>query len=285
MVDLVERSGITLGTMSSSVTESSQNPPIWEPQRLPEKQTVHWHCGALELLVRRQGCDWLAQSVQHPQDDHQEKLVRFTDDEAGIQGAQRWAFDRPLDNFVVRPGMPDRPVVVRPYDPLFLPKGCEVVFYVSIPLWMELCVVDGKQVIPLRKYPSLVVTSIWFGDPMSGVLCYSLKSRALRNLSGVVPAAHRATCPVTIRNSCDESLPIEKFCLHVAHLGVYEGGDRHWAQPVLLHNFDKAKPSRIEYGNQAPKEAPNPKLLAEPAEKPQQGLMARTFRSEAIRFF
>ncbi len=262
-------------------------PEIWRPHSPAVGDAAHWCCGALELVLCRHGDDWLVRSAPRSDESFGNYGVTIAPEGQGdTKGAERWAFDRAVDRFFVKPAMPDRPVVVRPYDPLHVPQHSEVLFYVSIPLWMQVHVLDGRdQSVALGSYPSLPISGIWFGDPMSGMLCYSLKSRALRDLSGFVVVAHRAVCPVTIRNTCPETLLIEKFCLDVAHLGVFAGAERLWAQPVTLHRFDSERPVRAEYGRSAPTQAGECVVLAPPARRPEAGLLKRAFASDAFRLF
>lgn len=258
---------------------------VWQETVLPEGMIAHWSCGSSHLRVLKRGHDWLVGADPTVPDHELGVSIRFEEDTGGsCSGCQRWAFDRPVWRFRVRPLPPDRPVVVRPMDPLHLPTGATVVFYVSIPLRMEVLVVEGEgRETALGAYLAHPVSSIWYGDPMSGVLGYSLKSRALRELDGSPTVPHRAVCPVRIRNSCDKALAIDKFCLHVSYLGVFLDRHRLWTHPVLLEHQGPDKPIRLEYSKQAPAEAESPRLLADPPSRPDGKLFSKSFLADTFR--
>ena len=91
----------------------------------------------------------------------------------------RWVIGDTADTLQLSPAMPDRPVVVRPEMPVKIPPAREALFFVSIPIWVRINAGSG-DLLKLCEHPSLVLSNTWFGDPMSGELCYALWSRARR---------------------------------------------------------------------------------------------------------
>ncbi|UCF17103.1 MAG: hypothetical protein JSW59_06510, partial [Phycisphaerales bacterium] len=117
--------------------------------------------------------------------------------------------------------------------------------------WVRITAGEGEE-IELCEEPSVDLSNTWFGDPMSGELGYSLRSRARREISETRAEPHRALCPVTIRNTSPEQVKVERFCVHVAHLGVYPGESRLWTNGVQIAFRGEAEVSQVEYSEQPP---------------------------------
>jgi hypothetical protein len=164
---------------------------------------------------------------------------------------KRWVVGENSNAVSILPIMPDRPIVVRPEVPVKIPEGHEALFFVNIPVWVEI-VLDNTEEIALCKEPSIVLSNIWFGDPMSGELCYSLRTKASRQVIDTNPKPHRATCPVRILNTTNSQLDVDRFCVHVEHLNMYKGISRLWTNEVRISFQGEDAVSRIDYAKEQP---------------------------------
>jgi hypothetical protein len=164
---------------------------------------------------------------------------------------KRWVVGDACNQILVLPVMPDRPVVVRPDVPVKIPKGQEALFFVSIPAWARI-VAEKPEGTVLCEEPSVVRSNIWFGDLMSGELCYSLRSRARRKIAEIEVKPHRVACPVRIRNTAGSQFDVERFCVQVEYLNVYKGTTRLWTNEVLISFQGEDAASKIEHGQKPP---------------------------------
>ena len=163
----------------------------------------------------------------------------------------RWVVGELCRQIMVLPVMPDRPVVVRPELPVKIPKDQEALFFVSIPVWARIVAKKQEHTI-LCEEPSVIRSNIWFGDLMSGELCYSLRSRARRRMVDIEAEPHRVACPVRIRNTTGSQFDVERFCVHIEHLNIYKGSTRLWTNEVLISFQGEDTASRIEYAQTPP---------------------------------
>ena len=163
----------------------------------------------------------------------------------------RWVVGEGCDQVTILPVMPDRPVVVRPDLPVKVPKDQEALFFVSIPVWARIVVEKPGRTV-LCEEPSVIRSNIWFGDLMSGELCYSLRSRARRRIVDIEAKPHRVACPVRIRNTTGVQFDVERFCVHVEYLTIYKGVTRLWTNEVLISFLGEGTASKIEYAQQPP---------------------------------
>ena len=159
---------------------------------------------------------------------------------------KRWIVGENNNSISILPAMPDRPVVVRPDAPLKIPEGKEALFFVSIPIWVKI-IVNNADETTLCKEPSSILSNIWFGDPISGELCYSLRTTARRQVIKTNPKPNSAVCPVRIRNTAESQLNVDRFCIHVDYLNIYRGAKRLWTNEMCINYRDEDTASRIDY--------------------------------------
>jgi hypothetical protein len=251
---------------------------LWQPHHIEQGQCLEAQVGPLKLWLRR-NVDEVHIAVKHSTDSEDftktvAPKVLSGQEPDGLDWG-RWVYDK-CKEIVLRPVTPDRPVVIRPEVPLRIPPGQEALFFVSIPLWIRILVGDGEK-IQLCEKPSVKLSNIWFGDPMSGDLCYSLRSRARREIADPQVEPHRAVCPVTIRNEAISQVEIERFCLHVAHLGVYSGASRLWTNGVQINFKGEDEISLLDYSKKAPTYETINKVLSEPRTPVKKSLLKRSF--------
>jgi hypothetical protein len=199
---------------------------------------------------------------------------------AGSEGDlewRRWVVGADVDRVRVLPLMPDRGVVVLPELPVTLPPKAKAEFFVRVPLWLRIQVLRGGEEITICDEPAVVLSNTWFGDPMQGELCYSMRTTARRHVEPDSVARHRAICPVTVHNDSSEQLPIERICVRLAHLQIFESDGDLWTGRVNAAFRGTAQASRLSYDHKAPSHAPGARLVM-PERKPvQESMLRRTF--------
>lgn len=250
---------------------------LWQPHRIEQDQYLEAQVGPLQLWLRRSE-DEIHIAKKYRKDS--ESLVKATAPHAASERKPagldwcRWVCGS-CEQILLTPVTPDRPVVVRPEVPVKIPPGRQALFFVGVPLWVRITVGDTKKV-QLCEEPSVTLSNIWFGDPMSGDLCYSLRTRARRRISDSNIEPHRAVCPVTIRNVASVQVDIERFCVHVAHLSIYSGTSRLWTGEVQIMFKGEDETSLLEYSKNPPAYEPINKVLSEPRTPVKKSLLKRS---------
>ena len=253
---------------------------LWKPHRIQQGQCLEAQVGPLKLWVRRKG-DELHIAVRRLTDSND--LTKALAPQIASEQEPvdldwgRWVCKN-CKEVVLTPVTPDRPVVVRPEMPVKIPPREQALFFVSVPIWIRIAAGDGEHV-RLCEEPSVNLSNIWFGDPMSGDLCYSLRSRARREISDSQVDIHRAVCPVTIRNNAIGQVEIERFCVHVAHLSVYPGASRLWTNGVKITFKGEAEISQLEYEEKPPTYETVDKALSGPRTPVKKRLLKRSLGS------
>lgn len=165
------------------------------------------------------------------------------------------------------PAMPDRPVVVRPDRTLVIIPGERANFFLSLPLAFRLMVSGGSNVAVQRKlaeFPSYSMENAWFGDPVSGELCYFQSTRLYSDFRQIPVSAIHAICPLVISNESERELSFDRICLHTEFLGIYRSPAQFWTNEVRVVFKGSEQETQIHPSKQAPASEGPMTLVTEP---------------------
>lgn len=189
----------------------------------------------------------------------------------------RWSVG-PSDVFDLRPGLPDRPVVVSPEQPFNLPPRAEALVYVRLPLSVRLFRRDpaGAETV-VAELPSLILSDTWWGSHTEGELAYWLATTARRSAPAEIFMPHLAICPLLLANLSTEALPVERFAIRTAHLTLFGHDEALWTDEVHVRYQGASEGSELRYTGEVPREAGHVTRIAPPRAAPPRRLHARTF--------
>ncbi|MEQ8857998.1 MAG: hypothetical protein RIC56_05075 [Pseudomonadales bacterium] len=254
------------------------NPCWWVPREVPPAHTLACRIGPLMLDVHHGRGEWqLACSRGAEEDASADASLQLREGGLGADGADRFMVADGDPTLTLIPLLADRPVVIRPRQPLFLPRGEEVTLYLSTPV--TVCIRVGAAALRLREVASLILSDTWFGpSSREGELCYSGRTHARIDRSELPRRAHRVVTPVRVRNEADTPLPLEKLSLPVQVLSVYGGADGGlWSEPVSLVRDEASDLAQLQVDEGAPDFAGPVTLLSGPREVRARGSLVRAF--------
>ena len=254
---------------------------LWEPRQLTSERWYHARVGPLDAWIKRSTADWYVAHEREPDHDRAEALpAPLHPAQSSLRVGQltwnRWVAGEESARVRLVPVMPDRSVVIRPRYPLNVPRGKEVLFFVSIPVWVRVLVGETESQ-PLCELPTVVLSKTWFGDPISGELCYSLKTKVLRQIGMVENRAYMAVCPVLIRNQAFADLDFQRICIRVEHLSLYLGETRLWSNQVEVQFHGEELNSTIITGRGAPDFERTADRVCEAREPAERSLLKKSF--------
>jgi hypothetical protein len=157
-----------------------------------------------------------------------------------------------------------------------LTPGKDARFFMSIPVWVQLLCGDRDGSL-LAEIPSQLLSKSWFGDTLSGELCYAVTSRARRELDPDNLANYLIRSPVTLCNWGTALLELQHLYVHVEHLRVY-GGKNLWSNEVTLSYTGGEKPEMTTYADEAPSFEENCELLSEERVVYQSSFLKKSFK-------
>jgi len=259
------------------VSDPLQVSDLWKEQEIDPKNALKYELGPVVIWTCFSEHDWY---VAH----------EWVDDEAVAYGIsqiplrdtpddldwRRWTAAKESLTVRVTPQMPDRPLVVKPASEIKIPAGNRALFFVSVPLWFRVSV-GHPEPVQLTEIPSVVLSNSWFGDVTSGELCYSLRTKATREVNRSEIVLHRATCPMHIHNNSAKELDFQRLCVHAEYLRLYAGVDRLYTNHVKVTFRGEEHLSQIELSKDAPDIEPNCRLVQAARTQADQSLMRKTF--------
>ena len=266
--------------VSAMVTnQTPTQTPWWQPQAPRPGHWQHYQLGFLSLYLQRLEQDWyLAWALEQGTGSVQEDMSRpwLTQNLSSLPEGlvpSRYSFAEAPTELLLKPRLLDRPVVFKTHQPVHVPPGEKVTFYISSPVCVSLEL--GKPAMTLLELPSQRLSDTWFGpSTREGELCYGAKTRARNSLEDLPLRPHRAVTPVTIHNRAEDILAIDKLSIPVPLLAVYADAKNNlWTQSVQLEHAQGESFSALTIGT-AP---PGLKHLAPARELGQTGKLVRAF--------
>lgn len=253
---------------------------IWKPQNIELSKIYLARFGPLNLWLRQsQGEIHVAQTYDVETSTMLMHGLQVYDQvlPASIPWS-RWIVEKDTRQVRLTPCLPNRPVVVRTESPVKISVGKGALFYVSFPIWIKVEAGEGN-LFELCDVPSAVRSNTWFGDSMAGELCYSLITRARRQIEDADHPVYKALCPVRIQNESEDRLDVERFCLHVEHLNLYQGTYLLWTNEVTIAFQGEGQISKVDYAKHKPKLGSALKLITAPRTPFKETLLKRSLGS------
>lgn len=235
---------------------------LWEQVvAFAENQSRIWHVGSVRFWVRRVADEWFiafeenADYLSHP------LAGREATAPEGLQW-RRYVAGK-SGKIVVRPVLPDRPIVIRPSSPVKILPGMGSHYYIHLPVWlsvMEGTLANGHLLV---EHPGSPLSSTWFGSPDDGELCYSFTSDLYKSPEEREDLPLMAVCPLGIRNGAAATLDFQRICVRVPHLHLYSGS-RFLCTNELELTYRGAEQSQIDFRDTVPAIEPDLNHLTPP---------------------
>jgi hypothetical protein len=224
---------------------------VWDEVEIAQKRCAAWRFPRRSIWVERVESEWHVLTQEEPESGKDARSGFVA--RAEKPRSEQWRHYLHKDGARLSPApvLPDRPLVVKPDRSLTLLPGQNAIFFLELPLWFRLSTV-GSRPSMIFEEPLNVLTRTWFGDPLTGELCYGLATRLHHALDSADVSACIAICPLTVTNDSDTDLPFEKICLHAENLSVFRGSRRLWSNSltVVFKGADLA--TQIEIAQGAP---------------------------------
>lgn len=262
----------------SQVERRTSRTDWWRPRRVGDGRSLELQLGPLTLAVGRSAGAWLVAVSREEARDTASRACCRVRRRLPEQFEARYVQAQSAEWLRFEPLLADRPVVVRPYRPVFLLSHEEVTLYLSTPVFIRVAAGDPPTV--LREIPSQPMSDTWFGpNTRSGELCFAGRTQARHRLEELPVRAHRAITPLRIRNATEAALELEKFSLPVPVLTLFGAGNGSlWTQQVTLVREEVGDLARVAIEGQPPDIGQALERLAGPRQDPERGnLVMRTF--------
>lgn len=142
---------------------------------------------------------------------------------------QRWDCHDEDTRIRLLPALPSLPVIAKPNTSLTIAPGGEALFYIGIPMDLEIHGECGGSLRKLTTISSEALSKTWHGDRSAGEACYSLKTRARRRFESGDWLDHDIILTVNLRNDTQDPFEFERLFLDLGHFSIFAHEERLWA--------------------------------------------------------
>lgn len=215
----------------------------WGEFDLHPGKWARWKIGPKDFFARSMGDEWrFAWRTGHDMLSEEVRFESPTDQEPSDADStepefelRRYALEDAHNRLRLTPKLADRPVIVRPETPLYLPPGQRTVLYVSTGVWVAVAPPSMDDQF-LFEVPIYRASDTWFGpNTLTGELCYTAVTSARTNPSLLAQVPHRAFTPIDITNNGGDALEIEYLRVPVTQLSLYAGAKgRLWTDKITF---------------------------------------------------
>jgi hypothetical protein len=231
----------------------SQQSAWWTPRDVAGGHSLSFTLGPLFMVLGHGRDEWVLKIESSEEatgngDSTRLSITRDLPEDAN----ERFVHAGDSDQVTLHPLLADRPVVIRPRQPVYLLGGQQITLYLSTPIWLRVEVSDPPVL--LKEVPVMRMSDTWFGaSTREGELCYAGRTQARHNLAELPQRPHRAITPMTIRNESGKPVPLEKISLPVPMLSLYGADDGSlWTQRVTLTLEEQSEQARVRVDSSLP---------------------------------
>jgi hypothetical protein len=252
---------------------------FWTSRRIGEDRVSLARLGPLRLWLARAEKEWgFAMEYGETADVLDLSLVP----EDVVPENLDWnktVFGEAPREFLFKPAVPDRPLVIKPGYPVLIPAHESGTFFLSIPVFLTITVSNGGKAHIIGTIPTRQLSDSWFGGPTAGEYCYSLPFSTERDFETLAARPNEIVCPVEIENHSGDDLVFEKFCFRPLYLGIYCGDSHLWTRMVTIRYEGNFRGSEIRYNGSLPRQEGNLLEVAPPSRQPEKRFRTLTFSS------
>jgi hypothetical protein len=254
----------------------------WGQYTVPGQRQGKWQLGPLTIWLQHLEHEWRLATRTRP--EAYEKVVRY-DGPSPIEHLpneevpQRFCFAHMCDSMRLVPALPDRAVVTKPDQPLYVYPGEQVTLYLSFPLWLRVEVGEPSRL--LREVPLYRLSDTWFGpNTREGELCYASRTAGTLNLSDLVRRSYRASTAVVVRNRGSDPLYVERLNVNLPFLSLYADADNMlWTNALVLERTEGAGLANLQIERRPPSEAKGGQFVVGPRQVEHRSALVRAFSS------
>lgn len=226
---------------------------FWNKHQIEDGETYVSRIGSLTLRFMKLGSELLITEERQPKDSD-ENFEQIAEAPHKAEPAENVTWKRWIVNPSDRtigfiPVMPLRPIVIRPEATVQVLPGNKTYFYVSIPLSVRITIGNDNLI---TEIPTRILSNIWFGDPMSGELCFSVKSGAVTDIAQKTEKVYAAICPIRIENQSSALFNFSRFAVHTEYLSVFSGKKHLWTNQIDVTIEGDDQKSSVDIPEDAP---------------------------------
>jgi hypothetical protein len=249
---------------------------MWQKYKIEEGKIYSGKPGKIRFWIKKQQKIWqFCSSEKDSNEISDEGIQQVSKLPAGVEWTNIVA-DKHTGLYIV-PALPDRPVIIKPEKIFTILAGTTIDIFARIPVWIQLYASSVKVENLIIEFPSIELSSTWFGDPDNGELAYSLPGTIHYQFVKEKITAYDAICPIQIRNDSDSVLNFQRLSVPVNELNIYSNQQILVSNQVRFHYKGEDKTSEVQIVSGSPTLVENLKQLSSARSKVNTGLLHKSF--------
>ncbi|MBN1118408.1 MAG: DUF432 domain-containing protein [Bacteroidales bacterium] len=249
---------------------------MWAKYKIENKQTYLWHIGNFRFYIKRLEKEFLLAKFEEDLILNFEHEVLKHEKTPDTLVWKNYIADK-TTSLNILPALPDKPLVIKTHEELYILPGRNTTIYVRIPLSLNFYAGAETEDNLITSEPSIMLSNTWFGDPDNGVPAYSLNSSVLYKTDDLQIRSFEIICPVKIINDSSQSFKLERLLLDVDHLKIYQGKQGLATNEVKIHFEGENNSSHTQFGRLAPGFISEPKLLIKERNTSNSSVLKKSF--------
>lgn len=249
----------------------------WGEFELVPGKWAQWTIGPKQFLARSLDNEWrfawktsdeiLSETVRIDPELVEEPVLETFE-------SRRYAIEDAEPRLRIMPRLSNRPVIVRPETPLFLPPKEKATLYVSTGVWLAVGPAT-RQDVEFFEIPVFRGSDTWFGpNTIEGELCYASLTSARTEVDLLAKVPHRAFTPVEITNKGEDSLQIEALRVPVTLLSIYAGSSgRLWTDKITFEREQGESAASLRISSHEAMDSVSDDRLSEPRQQDHAGIV------------
>ena len=180
------------------------------------------------------------------------------------------------NSLIIGPALPIKPLVFKGSGLNVLP-GQRITIFLKIPLTFQIYFSKIQPENLLSEITYKRLSNTWFGDSDSGEPAFTLGSEYFLEFSEIKITDFEAICPVSVKNSTNENLNVQRLIIRDEFLTLYRNEDKMVTSHVIIEFNGKDSASSVDYQYSKIYNGEKQEILAKPRSSSGKNLLKLNF--------
>ncbi len=180
------------------------------------------------------------------------------------------------NSLIIAPALPIKPLVFKGSGLNVLP-GQRITLFLKIPLTFQIYFSKVQPENFLSEITYKRLSNTWFGDSDSGEPAFTLGSEYFLNFDEIKITDFEAICPVSVKNSTDENLSVQRLIIRDEFLTLFRNEDKMVTSHIIIEFHGKDSVSSVNYQYSKIYNGEKQEILAKPRNSSGKNLLKLNF--------
>jgi hypothetical protein len=249
---------------------------MWSKYKIDDEQIYTAKAGLRRFWIQRFNSFW---RIAYGKEDQPDFSIRGLEVVKSLPSDLVWSHlvAGRGNSLILQPALPDRAVVIKPEESIALLPSMKLEIIIKIPLWIQLYSSSVKPENLILEFPSIELSSTWFGDTDNGELAYHLPAHIIFNLKQNAIEKYEAVCPVKIHNESPSSINFQRLSIHADQLTLYSNGEFFCTNELRVFHREEEPASDVQIVGGSPSLAEGMRQFSGARMKPNMNLLRKSF--------